>query len=122
MTEVKNILIRNKEERMAARVNRICHNSEKDAFYGLREEDDVIPDMIYSVVENKEPKTILLIDDLTAGFARRFPEARIIIALTPQRVPSNRFEMVKRTVEKYYHSVGVENIEIKMLKDILEGE
>lgn len=104
-------------QRMVRAVNRLCHNSAKNSFYLVRE-DSSIPDYIYEAATNKNPESILVIDDLTLTMAKRFPKAHFTLALTPARVPVASFALVKQRIEKYYREVAHRDVEIISLNEL----
>ena len=116
--KVQDILKENAHQRFIRSINRICRNNANNAFYLLNNDETTISDSIYNAARNKTPENILVIDDLTLGIAKRFPNAKITLALTSFRVPDSVYDLVKKRIEKYYSEVAHREITVIKLKEI----
>lgn len=116
--KVQDILKENADQRFVRSVNRLCRNNADNAFYLLNNDDTVISGAVYEAATNKNPDNILVIDDLTLGIAKMFPNAKVTLALTPVRVPDSIYDLVKKRIEKYYAEVAHREITVIKLKEI----
>lgn len=116
--KVQDILKENADQRFVRSINRLCRNNDTNAFYLLNNDETIISDSIYDATINKNPENILVIDDLTLGIAKRFPNAKITLALTPVRVPDSVYDLVKKRIEKYYSEVAHREITVIKLEEI----
>ena len=118
--KTQDILKENIHQRFVRSVNRLVKADDKSAFH-LLDKESTIPNIIFDKVENKDPKTILVIDDLTCEIAREFPNAEITLALSSYRVPDIVYNTVKARIEKYFSDVK-KSIKVVQLKEIYDME
>ena len=118
--KVTDILKENIHQRFVRSVNKFVRADDKSAFH-LLDKDSTIPNIIFDKVENKDPKTILVIDDLTCEIAREFPNAEVTLALSSYRVPDIVYNKVKARIEKYFSDVK-KSIKVVQLKEIYDME
>ena len=118
--KTQDILKENIHQRFVRSVNRLVKADDKSAFH-LLDKESTIPNIIFDKVENKDPKTILVIDDLTCEIAREFPNAEVTLALSSYRVPDIVYNIVKARIEKYFSDVK-KSIKVVQLKEIYDME
>ena len=118
--KVTDILKENIHQRFVRSVNRLVRADDKSAFH-LLDKESTIPNIIFDKVENKAPKTILVIDDLTCEIAREFTNAEVTLALSSYRVPDIVYNIVKARIEKYFSDVK-KSIRVVQLEDIYDME
>ena len=118
--KVTDILKENIHQRFVRSVNRLVRADDKSAFH-LLDKESTIPNIIFDKVENKDPKTILVIDDLTCEIAREFPNAEVTLALSSYRVPDIVYNIVKARIEKYFSDVK-KSIRVVQLEEIYDME
>lgn len=99
-------------------INSVCQS--KYRFY-QQSDDGALSEAIYSKIRNKNPKSILLVDDLGPIFLDKLDGVKITLALTSARVPESKFDAVKRKLWKYYRSIG-RDVEIIRLDELLEDQ
>ena len=118
MNELTKILTENIHQRLIGSVNSLIKNPKRN-FY-LLDKESTIPNIIFDKVEKKDPKTILVIDDLTCEIAREFPNAEVTLALSSYRVPDSDSvlcSIIKDRIERYF-SVVKKEIKVVWLKEI----
>ena len=118
--KTQDILKENIHQRFVRSVNRLVKADDKSAFH-LLDKESTIPNIIFDKVENKDPKTILVIDDLTCEIAREFLNAEVTLALSSYRVPDIVYNIVKARIEKYFSDVK-KSIKVVQLKEIYDME
>lgn len=104
--------------RVVNSINLVCQSKSK--FY-QQSDDCQLSELIYSKMKNKNPKSILLVDDFGPAFLDGLNDTKITLALTGTRVPDSKFEAVKRKLQRYYKSIG-RDVEIIRLKELLEDQ
>lgn len=112
------ILNRTPQRAVVMQINQCCRT--KNAYFcptpGLK-------DAIWSKVESKSPKSVLVVDEPTLDVLGELKGAKVTLALTETRTPDSCFVAVKTLLVAYLakYKPGLD-VEIVRLKDILEAE
>ena len=104
-------------DRFLISLDRVCLTANK-YFKPL----SVLPEHIYGLVSNKQPKSILVIDDPTVLLvdSRLRRDAEITVALSRGRIPEDKFDLAKKRILNYCKSYNINVKRVVRLEDLLK--